>query len=141
MLDSYFAIDAVTFRCYVGVDGQDEIRRWFEQQTPGVQGAIAATIDALRRRPGHWWRRKPYASLHGPSCMGIGEIRVEHPKGEHDRILGYFEPLETVFTMVYPFKKDVDPSYRLACPQAQLRRMEIEHDQRRTHLWGGYTVH
>ena len=139
--DSKIEIEPVTFRCYIAPDGTDEIARWLEQQTPGVQGAIAATIDALRRRPAHYWRRKPYAPLHGVSCSGLSEIRVEHPKGEHYRILGYFEPSEAIFTMVYAFAKDVDPSYRLACPRAQFRKMEIEHDQRRARLWGGGTIH
>jgi hypothetical protein len=73
--------------------------------------------------------------------MGLGEIRIEHPKEEHYRFLGYFEPAETVFTLVYPFAKGVAPPYRLACAQAQVRKMEIEHDQRRLRLWGGFTIH
>jgi hypothetical protein len=117
IFDSYFAIDLAIFRCYISADGQDEIRRWFEQQTPGVQGAIAATIDALRRRPARWWRRKPFALLHGTACSDLGEIRLEHPKSEQYRIGGYLEPSATGFAMVDAFAKNTDPSYRLACPR------------------------
>lgn len=73
--------------------------------------------------------------------MGLGEIRIEHPTEEHYRFFGYFEPTETVFTLVYLFANGVEPTYRLACAQAQIRKMDIEHDQRRTRLWGGFTIH
>ena len=133
--DRNIAMDVVRFWCYISPDGRDEIRAWYERQTTEVQGAILDALDRLAARHPVWWRRKPFGVLRGGACAGLGEIRIEYPKGTHYRILGYFAATGLDFVMVYPFPKDTDPAYLRACPAARFRRMEIEHDQRRSGLW------
>jgi hypothetical protein len=133
--DRNIAIDVVRFWCYLSPDGRDEIRTWFDGQTEDVRGRFTETLDRLASRHPVWWRRKPYGVLRSGACAGLGEIRIEYPKGTHYRILGYFAATGLDFVMVYPFPKDIDPAYRRACRIARFRRMEIEHGQRRTGLW------
>lgn len=118
----------VEFRCYISPRGDDEVSQWYSAQSPNVQGAIFAVIESLRNRPRHLWRRKPYGQLRGPSCLGLGEIRVEEPKGSHYRILGCFLNHTAVFVPLYGFAKESDPSHKSACPEAQIRRSAVEQD-------------
>jgi hypothetical protein len=117
------------FRCYISQTGQNEVRQWYAAQSPNVQGAIFAVIEALRHRPRHLWRRKPFGQLRGPLCLGLGEIRIEEPKRSHYRILGFFPGPSSDFILLYGFAKSSDPAYEIACPEAQRRRAEIEQDQ------------
>ena len=133
--DRNIAMDAVRFWCYLSPDGRDEIRAWFNGQTKEVQAAVDDVLDLLATRHPFRWRRKPYGILQSGACAGLGEVRIEYPKGTHYRILGYFAATGLDFVMVYPFPKDTDPAYLRACSAARFRRMEIEHDQRRTALW------
>jgi hypothetical protein len=118
----------VTFRCYISSTGDDEIEAWYEQQSPGVRGATYAVLEALRARPAGRWRRKPYAELKSRICAGLGEIRVEEPKGVHHRILGFFDRTRSAFRLLYPFGKGGDPTYLVACPEAQRRKKDVEED-------------
>ena len=119
------------FRCYLTFDGENDIDRWYHAQPPNVRGAVIATLSSLSRRPRHLWRRKPFGTLKGPTCLGLGEIRVEEPKGSHHRILGFFDGATSDFVLVYAFAKDADPAYLTACPEAQTRRMRIEQNRSR----------
>ena len=94
----------VTFRCYISSTGDDEIGASYESQSANVRGAI-------------------YAAL--------GEVRVEEPKGVHHRILGFFDPTRSAFTLLYPFGKSGDPAYVIACPEAQKRKNDVEQDATR----------
>jgi hypothetical protein len=121
----------VTFRCYISSTGDDEIGAWYESQSANVRGAIYAVVEALRARPVDRWRRKPYAELKNRICAGLGEVRVEEPKGVHHRILGFFDPTRSAFTLLYPFGKSGDPAYVIACPKAQKRENDVEQDATR----------
>jgi hypothetical protein len=121
----------IDFMCYVSTSGDDEVRLWYEAQSPGVQGAIVAVVETLRHRPRDRWRRKPYADLRGKLCSGLGELRIEEPPKTHHRILGFFGEASASFVLLCAFRKDLDPEYRLACPEAQKRKSRVEHDQTR----------
>src|ERR1017187_754604 len=121
------------FQCYISASGDDEVRRWYEAQAPNVQGAVFAVIESLRHRPRNVWRRKPYGQLRSPSCSGLGEIRIEEPKGSHHRILGFFADPTSDFILLYAFAKDLDPAYSIACPEAQRRRSSIECNEAHIH--------
>ena len=126
----------VTFRCYISSAGDDAIGTWYEIQSPNVRGAIYAVVEALRARPADRWRRKPYAELKRRVCAGLGEIRVEEPKGVHHRILGFFDATRSAFTLLYPFGKNDDPDYIAACPVAQKRKRDVEQDAGRARQCG-----
>jgi hypothetical protein len=125
----------IDFMCYVSAFGDDEVGRWFEAQTPAVQGAIVAVVAKLRYRSRERWRRKPYADLRGALCSGLGERRIEEPPKTHHRILGFFNEEASSFVFLYAFRKDHDPEYRIACPEAQKRKSHVEQDQARAREW------
>ena len=114
------------FRCYISPAGDDEVERWYLAQSPNVRGAVCAVIEALHHRPRHLWRRKPYGVLRGALCAGLGEIRIEEPRGLHHRILGFFAATTPDFVMLYAFAKDSGPAYKTACPEARKRRSYVE---------------
>ena len=120
------------FMCYHSESGEDVVLRWYRSQTPAVQGAVVATVEALRHRPRNRWRRKPYGGLRGALCSGLGELRIEEPKGIHYRILGFFDEGGTQFVLLCAFRKDHDPEYRMACPKAQECRSDVERDKARS---------
>jgi hypothetical protein len=68
----------------------------------------------------------------GP-CTGLARIGFE-VGGRHYRILGYFGPSLSEFTLLYPFEKSDGPSYDAACPLAQTRKSEIESDGNRARI-------
>ena len=85
--------------------------------------------------PRHRWRSKAYKKLglRGQrECKKLCEIIVE-TIGIHYRIFGYFIGADMEFILLYPFRKDTDPSYHSACPAAQTRKRETENDPRRSH--------
>ena len=116
------------FRCYLSPAGGETVRQWCLDQSPNVQAAIVAVIEALSHRTRDRWRRKPYGELRGASCRGLGEIRIEEPKGVHYRILGFFAGASADFVLLYGFAKNTDPTYASACPEAQRRRAVVEQD-------------
>lgn len=122
----------VTFRCYISATGSDEIQQWFEDQSAGVQATMIAILEGLHHRDSARWRRKPYGELRNRFCAGLGEIRIEFPRGKHYRILGYFDPARRVFTLLHAFSKSLDPDYIAACPEAQRRRHLVEQNPSRT---------
>lgn len=124
-------MDRVAFRCHISADGEDEVRRWYTAQSPSVRAAVYAELEALGHRPAERWRRKPYGVLRGAACSGLGEIRIEHPRGVHYRILGFFDAERTCFTLLYPFLKSTDPAYAIACPESQRRRSDVERNDTR----------
>jgi hypothetical protein len=130
------AMTMVTFLCYLSSSGDDETERWYRRQSTSVQAAIYAVLETLRHRPPDRWRRKPFARLNSCLCTGLAEIRVEEPDGMHYRILGYFDDERTIFTLLYAFRKDDDPGYNFACPEAQRRRRATETNPDRTTLCG-----
>ena len=119
------------FLCYLSETGEDEVFRWYTAQNPEVRAAVFAIIETLRYRPYHHWRRKPFGVLRGGPCAGLGELRIEKPRGVHYRVLGCLVPSETAFILLYAFDKDSDPEYRIACPEAQKRRSEVERNGQR----------
>ncbi len=125
----------VIFRCYISSTGEDEIAAWYQQQSPNVRGAVYAVVEALSARPAERWRRKPYAELKSLVCAGLGEVRVEEAKGVHHRMIGFFDRTKTAFTLLYPFGKGDDPTYLVACPEAQRRTKDVEEDAGRVREW------
>lgn len=117
--------------CYLSETGEDEVFQWYIAQSPEVRAAVFAILETLRHRPYPRWRRKPFGVLRGDLCAGLGEIRIEEPRGVHYRILGYLVPSETAFALLYAFEKGSDPDYRMACPQAQKRRYDVERNGQR----------
>jgi hypothetical protein len=122
--------------CYLNDDGSDVIRHWYSAQGRAVQGAFVATVESLRHRPRHWWRRRLYGELRGQCCFGLGELRIEEPKGVHYRVLGFFNGDSSCFVLVYAFLKDCDPEYVLACSTAQERKSHVERDWARCRKCG-----
>lgn len=119
------------FRCYIDDAGEDDIGRWYDAQTAELRGEVDAILEVLAHTRRNRWRRKPFASLSNEECAGLGEIRIEVDE-THYRILGYDGPGSRWFVLLYPFAKDCDPEYRIACPIAQSRKIEVENDPSRT---------
>ena len=76
-----------TIRCYVSVQGVDEIRSWYGRQSPKVQGKFLSRLRTLAQLELKEWRLPLFRWLHG-DCIPLGEIRFEVQNVQH-RPLGY----------------------------------------------------
>jgi hypothetical protein len=123
------------FRCYRLADRTDVIRAWFDLQEDGVQGQMTAVLEILDLTTRNRWPKslfKPLRKKPGSGCQGLVEILLK-VEAVHYRILGFCGPRDSEITLLYPFKKNDDPTYRVACAEAQTRKAEVRHDWRRIH--------
>jgi hypothetical protein len=120
-----------TFRCYRSERGVDEIRAWYDGQTPKVRGKFLSRLKTLSQLQPHEWSVQYFRWLHG-ECEGIGEIRFEVMKVQH-RPLG-FQALGMVFTLVICVREVNDRFVpRSACAIALTRKVAIENNEERSH--------
>lgn len=122
-----------TFLCYVSNTGDDAIDTWYARQEASVRGAIDAVLEGLSHVSRGQWRTSTFEDLglRGQSeCAGLSEIKIEVDK-VHYRIFGVFGSRPREFILLWPFRKDTDPDYRISCLAAQSRRTEIEYDATR----------
>lgn len=75
------------FRCYRSERGIDEIRAWYDRQTPKVRGKFLSRLKSLGQFQPHEWVLPYFRWLHG-ECEGIGEVRFEVMRVQH-RPLGF----------------------------------------------------
>ena len=120
-----------TFRCYIDDQDSDPIRNWCDAQPEKVQAELDAIIELLRVTPRKWWRMPKYRNFTRKG-KGLGALRLKET-GIHYRIVGFFGPNEKIeFTLLVPFKKDDDPEYASAIPEAFERRDVVMWDEERS---------
>jgi hypothetical protein len=122
------------FQCYCLISGKDLIQRWYEKQPGEVRAAFDVAVESLRNLPRKWWRRKVFAELGKRNqrvCDGLGEIRLE-ANDVHYRIFGFFDDTGAAFILLGAFEKDCDPTYAVACPIAQKRKMRLKNGPNRS---------
>jgi hypothetical protein len=120
-----------TFRCYRSERAIDEIKVWYEGQTPKVRGKFLSRLKTLSQLQPHEWSVPYFRWLHG-ECEGIGEIRFEVMRVQH-RPLGFQTP-GMVFTLVLCAREMNDRFVpRNACAIALTRKASIENDEERSH--------
>ena len=120
------------FRCYISERGIDEIRAWYCEQSPKVQGKFLSRLRTLSQFRPHEWRLPYFRWLHG-ECEGLGEIRFELARVQH-RPLGYRDS-EMSFTLVL-CAKEVNNRFfpRNSCTTALARKAAITNDEGRSHV-------
>jgi hypothetical protein len=120
-----------TFRCYRSERGTDEIKAWYDGQTPKVRGKFLSRLKTLGQLKPHEWTLPYFRWLHG-EYESIGEIRFEVMKAQY-RPLGFQTP-GFVFTLVI-CAREVNNRFvpRDACATALTRKAAIENDQERCH--------
>jgi hypothetical protein len=118
------------FRCYRSERGVDEIKAWYDKQSPKVRGKFFSRLQTLSQRPAHEWNLPYFRWLHGEG-EGIGEIRFEVMKAQH-RPLGFQGP-GLVFTLVI-CAREVNDRFvpRNACATALARKAAIENNEERS---------
>jgi hypothetical protein len=120
-----------TFRSYVGQDGSDVIKDWYDSAESQTRGAFRSKLQYLGRIDKLQWRRPVFDTLSG-DCDGLWEIRFE-ANGKPWRPLGFFQGTST-FTLVICATKNGRrwiPSN--ACSVGLNRKAEILHDAERCH--------
>ena len=111
-----------TIRSYVSERGVDEIRKWYEDQTPRCQAKFLLQVRFLAQTPRFGWRREPFDLLHG---YDLGEICFNANGVEH-RPLGFFSP-SMIFTIVFCATEQNNKFVpKGAAEKAESKKKEIE---------------
>lgn len=119
------------FRCYVSTRGVDEIRAWYESQSPRVQAKFLSRLKTLAGMPAHEWKVPLFKWLHG-ECQGLGEIRFCADNIQH-RPLGFKGPPEGGFTLALCAEERGGKFVpRRACEIALRRKTEVKTDEQRS---------
>ena len=119
-----------TFRSYCSEKG-DEIRGWYENQTPSVQAELTAVVLYLQRLGVNGWieSRWDYKELKG-RLLSLSELRIvvgETGKKEHYRVLGFRDDSLREFTMLIADRKTAKfDFYARHGPTALRRKSDVE---------------
>ena len=117
-------------RCYISTRGVDEIRFWYDRQTPRTRAKFLSRLKFLAQTPRAGWKREPFDLLKGPYAE-LGEIRFNSDRIEH-RVLGFFRP-GSVFTLVICAQEKNNRFVPKHAPETALnRKKEIEADESRS---------
>lgn len=102
---------------------------WYGRQSETVQAALDVALEFLAQRPREGWRRPQFDLLSG-KMSGIGEIRFK-VDGKQYRVLGFFGPAPSEFTMlVGASKKQKNYNPPDALETAVRRMSEVRSDRR-----------
>jgi hypothetical protein len=121
----------LTFRCHTDSSGRDVIREWYDACDETIQGVFLGIIENLQRKSRAVLNENIFKALekrHASKCIGFHEILIDHDS-HHYRIIGVLEA--NVFTLLWPFYKNVSPRYTIPCAQSNKRQSEISSDRRR----------
>lgn len=122
------------FKSYVLPGGRDALTDWYDRQTDSVQGALDVLLEYLEQRTRDEWRRPEFDLLSG-KMRDIGELRFKADRKQY-RILGFFGPLQSEFTLLIGASKkgsQYDP--KDALETALKRKNEIIKDGTRGHVF------
>jgi len=108
----------------MSLGGSDLVDDWYRGQDGEVRGRVDAILEHLGSRGRDAWRRPLFDLLSGGPCKGLAEIRIKARSGQY-RLLGYFGPERSVFTILSCFKKTRLADTEDSCRSAQVRRKEI----------------
>ena len=123
-----------TFRCYVSLDGTDQVRKWYDSETKKVQAKFFSRLRMLAQVPLSEWNDNLYKNLHGDGS-GLGEIRFKAENVQQRPIV--FRSGETEFTILFcATEKSNRFVPRNTCDIAQTRKAEVVEDRGRCYeLW------
>lgn len=117
------------FHCYVSANGVNEIRSWFDKQSPSVRGKFISRLQTLRQLDPELWVPKPFRWLRH-ECSGLGEIRFEAGNVQH-RPLGF--RTDFTFTIVLcAIEKGGKFEPANACTKGLERKSEIQTNGKRS---------
>jgi hypothetical protein len=131
------AMELVTIKCYISVDGDDVIRQWWIGQRDAIRGEFSAVLSVLMALPFPRWPKalcKPLEDRASSGCAGLDEILLDG-RGYHYRILGFRGPRLADFTMLHPFLKEVDARYEMPCRKAQERKTNVRNNWTLSRDW------
>jgi hypothetical protein len=113
-----------TIRCYVSPGGVDEIRAWYDGQSPKVRGKFLSRLRTLTQLELKDWKLPLFRWLHS-DCVPLGEIRFEVQNVQH-RPLGYRADAH-VFTLTFCATEKSDRFVPAnACAHGLRRMAEIQ---------------
>jgi len=117
------------YRCYVNGAGLNEIRSWYDRQSPKVRGKFISRLQTLRQLDPELWVPKPFRWLRH-ECAGLGEIRFETGNVQY-RPLGF--RTDFTFTMVLcAIEKGGKFEPANACTAGLARKSEVHADANRS---------
>jgi Phage derived protein Gp49-like (DUF891) len=117
-------------RCYTSARGVDEIRAWYDQQSPVVRAKFLSRLQFLAQTPRPGWKREPFDLLKG-RYGELGEIRFKADRIQY-RPLGFFSPGSTFTLVICAQEKNSRFVPKNAPDIALARKREIEADAKRS---------
>jgi hypothetical protein len=117
------------FLCYIGRDGRDVVREWYDALDDVMQGDFIGVLEILQSNNRAKSDKKLFKELDrraSSRCLGLHEILIDRNE-RHLRIIGFL--VEDLFTMLVPFSKERSPLYTRQCAKALERKAEIELDR------------
>jgi hypothetical protein len=95
-------------------------------------------IEYMRSVARNHWPEGMYKELEdraGSQCAGLTEIILNGKLGNgrkyYCRVLGFFGPRISDFTMLYPFDKGIDAQYEIPCRLDQNRKADVQQNWNR----------
>lgn len=119
------------FLCYIGPDGRDVMREWYDALDETMQGDFVGALEILQTNNRAKSDKKLFKELDrraSSSCVGFHEILIDRGI-QHYRIIGFL--VGDIFTMLVPFSKANSPLYTKQCKEAFERKTEVELDRNR----------
>ena len=122
------------FRCYLSERGVDEIKAWYDGQTPKVQGKFLSRLKTLAQFQAFQWREPYFRWLNG-DYEEIGEIRFEVSRVQH-RPLGFRHQGRT-FILVLCAREVNNRFSPVNAPATALARKAVieENEERSNAFW------
>jgi hypothetical protein len=117
------------FLCYIGLDGRDVMREWYNELGETLQGDFVGVVEILQSNNRARSDNALFKELdHRASsrCLGLHEVLIDRDR-HHLRIIGFLE--DDTFTMLVPFSKGGSPLYAKQCEEAFERKAEIGVDR------------
>jgi hypothetical protein len=123
-----------TFRCYVGEDGKDEVRAWYDAQSAQARARFVSRLKILSGLPLAEWNESLFKHLRG-DCRGLSEIRFLADRVQQ-RPLG-FHSSAAEFTILYCAREKGGKFVpRSACEIALERKERVTSGRSKTNvLW------
>ena len=127
-------MDDTVIKCYLSVDGVNLVRQWWKSQETTIRTDLLTLLDWLQLPRLQWptgWC-KSLEDRPESQCAGLEEIILDGKRGNgrkyYCRIIGFWGPGASDFTMLHAFEKSGDPSYETPCNEAQERRGTVQQD-------------
>lgn len=122
-------------RTYIDVRSRSEAGAWFDALGSKDKARVMRILDYLVFQPRSEWKRPHFDQLHGSTAQ-MGEIRLNKIEGVQTRLIGFFDSVRMVFTIVVVVtKKERNYSPRDWESIASKRMSEVRSNSERADDW------